>query len=158
MRAAQIGLTFVKKQFLPRSGILYEDLANLLKTQFINPNLPTAKSLVTMESIKFSYMFLKSLIDHNAKTMKDKFKQMLAFLDNPTAPPTVGDTLKQLLAADQERSEFTKRLWSQQPCKGLRLQGTLEAAPLDLQSTSRRLAAQLPSSQEKARGCLRRQI
>ena len=106
--AAQIGLTFVKKQFLPRSGILYEDLANLLKTQFINPNLPTAKSLVTMESIKFSYMFLTSLIDLNAKTTKDRFKQMLAFLDSPTASPTVGDTLKQLLAADQERSESQK--------------------------------------------------
>lgn len=93
MRAAQIGLTFVKKQFLPRSGILYEDLANLLKTQFIDPNLPTAKSLVAMEKIKFSYIFLKSLIDLNAKTMKDKFKQMLAFLDNLTVSPTVGDTL-----------------------------------------------------------------
>ncbi|MDJ0532078.1 MAG: Tc toxin subunit A, partial [Xenococcaceae cyanobacterium MO_207.B15] len=36
-KTAKQGLTFVKKQFLPRTGIQYLDLVELLKTQFINP-------------------------------------------------------------------------------------------------------------------------
>lgn len=33
----KLGLTFVKEQFLPRAGIAYTDLIELLKTQYINP-------------------------------------------------------------------------------------------------------------------------
>ena len=39
----QLGLTFVKKQFLPRTGIQYVDLVELLKTRFINPNFPAGQ-------------------------------------------------------------------------------------------------------------------
>ena len=39
-KTGQKGLTFVKKQFLPRTGIQYTDLVELLKTRFINPNFP----------------------------------------------------------------------------------------------------------------------
>jgi hypothetical protein len=39
------GLTFVKKQFLPRTGIQYTDLVELLKAQFINLNFPQGKAL-----------------------------------------------------------------------------------------------------------------
>jgi hypothetical protein len=42
------GLTFVKKQFLPRTGIQYVDLVELLKTQFINPNFPQGKALTVL--------------------------------------------------------------------------------------------------------------
>jgi hypothetical protein len=38
--STKLGLTFVKSQFLPRSGIQYIDLVNLLKTQYVNPYLP----------------------------------------------------------------------------------------------------------------------
>ncbi len=37
----KLGLTFVKAQFLPRAGIAYTDLIELLKTQYINPPKPS---------------------------------------------------------------------------------------------------------------------
>lgn len=58
----KLGLTFVKKQFLPRTGIQYTDLVELLKTRFINPNFPQGKALTLLESIRFSYRFLQTLV------------------------------------------------------------------------------------------------
>src|SRR5205823_4886903 len=46
-----IGLTFVKKQLLPRTGIQYVDLVELLKTRFINPVFPQGRALAILESI-----------------------------------------------------------------------------------------------------------
>ena len=66
----QKGLTFVKKQFLPRTGIRYMDLVELLKTQFINPNFPQGKALAILESIRFSYRFLQTLVDTTSKDPK----------------------------------------------------------------------------------------
>src|SRR5262249_4298761 len=57
------GLTFVKKQFLPRTGVLYADLVDILRTNFINPNMPKGRAKVIMESFQFSYQFLASKID-----------------------------------------------------------------------------------------------
>ncbi len=57
----QQGLTFVKKQFLPRTGIQYVDLVELLKTQFINPNFPQGRALSILESIRFSYRLILGL-------------------------------------------------------------------------------------------------
>ena len=42
-RPRESGLTFVKKQFLPRTGIQYVDLVELLKTRFINPAYPAGR-------------------------------------------------------------------------------------------------------------------
>ena len=56
------GLTFVKKQFLPRTGVRYADLVEILKTRFINPAYPKGEALTLMESIRFSYRFLQSLL------------------------------------------------------------------------------------------------
>lgn len=75
------GLTFVKKQFLPRTGIEYTDLVEMLRTQFINPNMPRGKALAILESIRFSYRFLQSLIDPNGKTQKDRYAKVIECLD-----------------------------------------------------------------------------
>ncbi|WP_375492739.1 neuraminidase-like domain-containing protein [uncultured Nostoc sp.] len=76
----QKGLTFVKKQFLRRTGILYVDLVELLKTQFINPNFPQGKALTILESIRFSYRFLQTLVDNNST---DPFAKLVEFLEKP---------------------------------------------------------------------------
>ncbi len=83
----QKGLTFVKKQFLPRTGIQYVDLVELLKTQFINPNFPQGRALTILESIRFSYRFLQTLVDYNSSNPKVKFAKLIAFLE--TAQPLV---------------------------------------------------------------------
>jgi hypothetical protein len=50
----QKGLTFVKRQFLPRTGLQYTDLVELLKTRFINPNFPQGMSLAGEHSLQLS--------------------------------------------------------------------------------------------------------
>lgn len=75
-----IGLTFVKDQFLKRTGLLYVDLIELLKTQFINPNFPQGKALIILESIRFSYRFLQTLVDTTSSDPKIRFGKLVDFL------------------------------------------------------------------------------
>jgi hypothetical protein len=76
----QAGLTFVKQQFLKRTGIEYTDLVELLKTQFINPSFPQGKALTILESIRFSYRFLQTLVT-NSDDPKIRFAKLIDFLE-----------------------------------------------------------------------------
>ena len=80
---ARLGLTFVKKQFLPRTGIQYIDLAELLKTRFINPAFPQGRALVILESIRFSYRFLQTLVDTSSADPRVRFAKLIEFLNKP---------------------------------------------------------------------------
>jgi hypothetical protein len=75
------GLTFVKKQFLPRTGIQYTDLVELLQTQCINPNFPQGKALNILESIRFSYRFLQTLVNTSSTEPKIRFAKLIEFLE-----------------------------------------------------------------------------
>src|SRR5204863_9866243 len=75
----QLGLTFVKKQFLPRSGIAYTDLVDLLRTRYVNPNYPTGWALLLLERIRWSYRFLLRLVD-DKQPREHKFDKLIAFL------------------------------------------------------------------------------
>ena len=75
------GLTFVKKQFLPRTGIQYVDLVELLKTRFINPSFPQGQALTILESIRFSYRFLQTLVDTGSTNPLVRFAKLIDFLD-----------------------------------------------------------------------------
>ena len=75
------GLTFVKKQFLPRTGVQYTDLVELLKTKFINPNYPQGKALVILESIRFSYRFLQTLVDTSSTDRNIKFAKIIEAIE-----------------------------------------------------------------------------
>jgi Salmonella virulence plasmid 28.1kDa A protein len=80
VESKQLGLTFVKKQFLKRTGIQYTDLVELLKTRFINPNFPQRKALTILESIRFSYRFLQTLVvPGNDPTTR--FAKLVEFLE-----------------------------------------------------------------------------
>jgi len=76
----KLGLTFVKNQFLVRTGLLYTDLINLLETRFINPNYPSGWALTMLESIRFSYRYLQTLVDNSSTDPKIKFAKLIAFL------------------------------------------------------------------------------
>ncbi len=78
---AQQGLTFVKNQFLPRTGIQYVDLVEILKTQFINPNFPQGRALTILDSIRFSYRFLQTLVDNSSSNPQVKFAKLIEFLE-----------------------------------------------------------------------------
>ena len=75
------GLTFVKDQFLPRTGIQYVDLVELLKTRFINPNLPQGKALTILESIRSSYQFLQTKVDTHSHDRKARYAGLIEFLN-----------------------------------------------------------------------------
>jgi len=79
----KLGLTFVEKQFLPRTGIQYTDLVELLKTRFINPAYPQGKALTILESIRFSYRFLQTLVEGKSTDPKVRFAKLIEFLNNP---------------------------------------------------------------------------
>lgn len=74
------GLTFVKLQFLRRTGVLYTDLVELLKTQCLNPNVPTGKALSILERIRFSYRYLQSLVNGEAPSPKGKYEKLIEVL------------------------------------------------------------------------------
>ena len=79
--ATKTGLAWVKKQFLPRTGITYVDLVTLLKTRSINPNMPTGKALATMLKLRFSYRFLMYLVHTKFKDNKRRFATLVKFLN-----------------------------------------------------------------------------
>ena len=112
------GLTYVKKQFLPRTGIQYTDLVELLKTQCLNPNMPRGKAMSITESLHFSYRFLQNFKKEKGEdelikllTNSEKLIELLPYLkDNATffnlegkkselaCPPTIeeGDKISEI--------------------------------------------------------------
>jgi hypothetical protein len=81
LETAELGLTFVKKQFLPRTGIQYVDLVELLKTRFINPAFPQGRALAILESIRFGYRFLQRLVDTSSTDPTVRFAKLIKFLN-----------------------------------------------------------------------------
>jgi Tc toxin complex TcA C-terminal TcB-binding domain/Neuraminidase-like domain len=85
------GLTFVKKQFLPRTGIEYVDLVELLKTQSLNPNMPQGKALSIMERIDFSYRYLQTQVDIDPNNELFAYEKLIEFLSSHLKPKTIRD-------------------------------------------------------------------
>jgi hypothetical protein len=77
------GLTFVKAQLLPRTGVLYADLVDMLRTNYLNPNMPKGRAKVILESFQFSYQFLATKIDTKAKHRMARLRPLLQFLEHP---------------------------------------------------------------------------
>ncbi|PVH76117.1 hypothetical protein DL98DRAFT_497477 [Cadophora sp. DSE1049] len=75
------GLSWIKRQFLKRTGIQYMDLVALVKTRYINPNMPTGKALTTMERIRFSYRFLTYLVQNQYRDKRRRFSKLIKFLN-----------------------------------------------------------------------------
>jgi hypothetical protein len=79
---AKLGLTFVRGQFLRRTGIDYTDLVELVKTRFVNPLLPQGRALAIMQRIRSSYRFLVSLVDTSVTEPRLRFKKVLEVLES----------------------------------------------------------------------------
>jgi hypothetical protein len=89
------GLSWVKAQFLPRTGILYTDLVDLVQTRFINPAVPTGKALATMEKIRFSCRFLQYLVCHKYRDKRRRYARLIQFLElSDVLVPLLEDVLK----------------------------------------------------------------
>jgi hypothetical protein len=88
------GLSFVKAQFLPRSGLTYLETVSLMATNFVNPMMPTGKDKVLLDSIRFSYRFLQHIVLGIADT-KQRNQAIATFLFN-TEPWVQNDLLSQV--------------------------------------------------------------
>jgi hypothetical protein len=75
------GLTFVKDQFLPRTGITYSELVDLLRTDSINPNMLKGRNRVIMEAFRLSYTYMKSLVKPGKG--RERFLPLVEFIDSP---------------------------------------------------------------------------
>lgn len=85
---AKTGLTFVKAQFLPRTGIAYSDLVDLLRMEFINPNMPKGRDNVILKSIRLTYKYLQHLVkpavsDCHHHHKLDKYEPLVDFILGP---------------------------------------------------------------------------
>lgn len=109
----QTGLTFVKTQFLPRTGIVYSELVDLLKTEFINPFMLKGRDKVVMESLRLSYKFLQSKITPNVKRYRDKYRPIVDYLMGPEWQ----QILKQFNITDDITTLFEKEIQAAGKCK-----------------------------------------
>ncbi|KAI9164055.1 Toxin subunit YenA2 [Paramyrothecium foliicola] len=78
--ATKRGLQFVKTQLLPRSGIEYTDLIEIVQTHFINPNMPKGRSKTIFDEIRFSYKFLQTLVNYKAAEPRKRLSKLAEFL------------------------------------------------------------------------------
>jgi hypothetical protein len=77
---AKKGLCWVKLQLMKRSGLKYTEVVDLVQTRFINPAYPTGRAKVILESIRFSYRFLQTLVDPAQVSRRLKFRLLIDFL------------------------------------------------------------------------------
>ncbi|MBF2050571.1 MAG: hypothetical protein IGS54_24945 [Elainella sp. C42_A2020_010] len=104
--------------FLRRTNIQYVDLIELLKTRYINPNYLSGKALAYMNSLRFSYRYLQSLVDPSQTDIRLKYAKLVQFLqdaldaeqsvNNGSAGP-VDQTLTAIPPASQsDNNDFDK--------------------------------------------------
>lgn len=100
---ARMGLSFVKARFLVLSGLSYAETADLVRTNFVNPMMPTGKDRVLLDSIRFSYRFLQHMLvgiadlPQRSKTLAAFLFQTQAWVDltiQQQIPPTGNDLVK----------------------------------------------------------------
>jgi hypothetical protein len=102
----QTGLTFVKKQFLKRTGLKYTGLVDLLKTQCINPNRPQGKALTVLESIQFSYRFLQTLVIEGSTDPRIRYGKLIDFLEKNQPFLPLVDAMLNPDPCDQQKPDW----------------------------------------------------
>lgn len=106
---SRTGLQFVKKQFLPRSGISYSELVSLVKTSFLNPRQPRGRDKTIFNSLRFSYSFLLTLVDSRATDPRRRLGKLAEFLVRTTNILRLGELLSDQSAGIVSSSAATKK-------------------------------------------------
>jgi len=70
----------VKDEFLPRTGLSYIQLVDLLKTFYINPYQPLGEVKNILDKLSLNYKFMQTYVDYEATSVEDKYKKLLAFI------------------------------------------------------------------------------
>ncbi len=109
------GLQFVKKQLLPRAGIAYSDLIDLVLTRFLNPSYPQGRNRTIFEKLRVSYQFLLTLVEPRATEPKKRYGKLAEFLVNTTnilnmnellADKSTGVAVSQQMSSSAARQNF----------------------------------------------------
>ena len=79
---SKTSLANVSSEFLPRSGMSYTDLVDLLKTAFINPYYPQGWPLKIFDSLRFSYAYLQTLVESQFMDPRRRFAQLIQYLNS----------------------------------------------------------------------------
>ncbi|MGH1552098.1 DUF3659 domain-containing protein [Streptomyces sp. L7] len=82
------GLTFVSAQLLPRTGVSYSELSDLLRTRYMNPAFPSGEAQRLTEAVRFRYRFLQGLVDTTSSDPRRRFRKLVDFLAKEQ--PTLG--------------------------------------------------------------------
>jgi hypothetical protein len=98
------GLFFVKRQLLPRADISYKDLIAVLQTGFVNPLVPTGRSMAIFKSLPYSYRFLQSLVN-TAETKPEKRFELVAEFLSKVKWAVLGQDL--IISSEEKKSWVT---------------------------------------------------
>ena len=74
------GLCFVKDQLLPRSGIYWADLVQIVQTNFVNPLFPQGRDKAILDRLRYSYRFLQTIIDSRQTDPKRRLEKLTKYL------------------------------------------------------------------------------
>ncbi len=77
---AASGLTFVAAQLLPRTGVTYVELSDLLRTRYLNPAFPSGAALRLTDAVRFRYRLLQGLVDTTSTDSRRRFGPLVDFL------------------------------------------------------------------------------
>ncbi|KAM3416068.1 hypothetical protein BST61_g9553 [Cercospora zeina] len=76
--ASGTGASQVKQELLPRLGLSYASLVEIVQTRFCNPNFPTGRDKLIMEALRASYRHLQAYVDTNHPDAYGHMSQYLA--------------------------------------------------------------------------------
>ncbi len=131
------GLTFVKEEFLPRTGMSYAELVDLLRTRFVNRNQLDNWDLQIFQTIRFSYRFLMTLVVPGAISSESKYAKVIQAITDPASIPE----LKAAFAVDQGLKDSFRRFQKRKPPVGfiatLRELASSSYSPMDLHICSK---------------------
>jgi hypothetical protein len=105
-KSKQDGLQFVEKQLLPRSGIAYTDLIEIVQTSFVNPNFPSGRDKTILDSLRFSYGFLSTLVNEGTSS-EAKYGSLADFLTKSTKILNLADALSDTINAPVVKKDMT---------------------------------------------------
>jgi hypothetical protein len=78
LTSAESGASLVKAELLPRLGIKYADLLEIIQTKFCNPCFPTGRDKLIVEALHLSYRHLQLYTDTNDARSFEKMAQALS--------------------------------------------------------------------------------
>lgn len=92
-------LANVSDELLPRSGISYADLVDLVGTSFLNPYKPQGWALEILGSVRSIYVYLTTLIDSEATDPARRFALVIGYLNTKMPLGPIYDSYKKSAAS-----------------------------------------------------------